>query len=129
MKVAVIPNLTREYALKTTDEVVLQLKNHGAEIVLADYAAEEFSDEKIVFAPVEEAIKNCDVVIAIGGDGTVLHSGKIAAQYKKPILGICLGHQTIGHVFGGNVVKALKPVHGKVHSINHSNKGVFKNDL
>ena len=46
---------------------------------------------------------------------------------KKPILGICLGHQTIGHVFGGNVVKALKPVHGKVHSINHINKGVFKN--
>ena len=45
---------------------------------------------------------------------------------KKPILGICLGHQTIGHVFGGQVVKALEPVHGKVHSINHNNKGVFK---
>ncbi|MGL5312861.1 MAG: anthranilate synthase component II [Peptostreptococcaceae bacterium] len=46
---------------------------------------------------------------------------------KKPILGICLGHQTIGHVFGGNVIKALKPVHGKVHGIKHNNKGVFKN--
>ncbi|HSQ89063.1 aminodeoxychorismate/anthranilate synthase component II [Romboutsia sp.] len=45
---------------------------------------------------------------------------------KKPILGICLGHQTIGHVFGGDVVKATKPVHGKVHSIKHNNKGVFK---
>lgn len=45
---------------------------------------------------------------------------------KKPILGICLGHQTIGHVFGGKVVKALEPVHGKVHSIKHNNKGVFK---
>ena len=45
---------------------------------------------------------------------------------KKPILGICLGHQTIGHVFGGNVVKALEPVHGKVHSIKHNNKGVFR---
>ncbi|CEH35153.1 anthranilate synthase component II [Romboutsia lituseburensis] len=45
---------------------------------------------------------------------------------KKPILGICLGHQTIGHVFGGNVIKAKKPVHGKVHSIKHSNKGVFE---
>lgn len=45
---------------------------------------------------------------------------------KKPILGICLGHQTIGHAFGANVIKAIKPVHGKVHSINHANKGVFK---
>lgn len=45
---------------------------------------------------------------------------------KKPILGICLGHQTIGHVFGGKVIKALQPVHGKVNSIRHNNKGVFK---
>lgn len=44
----------------------------------------------------------------------------------KPILGICLGHQTIGHAFGGKVIKAKQPVHGKVHSINHINKGVFK---
>lgn len=44
---------------------------------------------------------------------------------KKPILGICLGHQTIGHVFGGNIIKANQPVHGKVYSIKHSNKGVF----
>lgn len=46
---------------------------------------------------------------------------------KKPILGICLGHQTIGHVFGGQVVKALEPVHGKVDPIKHSSKGVFRN--
>ncbi len=46
---------------------------------------------------------------------------------KKPIFGICLGHQTIGHVFGANVIKAIRPVHGKVHSIKHNNKGVFEN--
>lgn len=46
---------------------------------------------------------------------------------KIPILGICLGHQTIGHVFGGNITKAIRPVHGKVESITHNNKGVFEN--
>lgn len=44
---------------------------------------------------------------------------------KIPILGICLGHQTIGQVFGAKVIKALEPVHGKVHPILHTNQGVF----
>ncbi|WP_176762128.1 anthranilate synthase component II [Natronincola ferrireducens] len=45
---------------------------------------------------------------------------------KIPILGICLGHQTIGQVFGGKVIKAIEPVHGKVHPIHHTNQGVFE---
>ncbi len=44
-----------------------------------------------------------------------------------PILGICLGHQTIGQAYGGKIIKAQEPVHGKVFPINHDNKGVFKN--
>lgn len=46
---------------------------------------------------------------------------------KIPILGICLGHQTIAQVFGGTIIQANEPVHGKVHSIRHTNQGVFKN--
>lgn len=91
MKVAVIPNLTREYALKTLDEVVLQLKKCDAEILIADYAADEYSSDDVTFVTVDNAVKDCDVVIAIGGDGTILHSGKIAALYGKPILGINAG--------------------------------------
>lgn len=46
---------------------------------------------------------------------------------RIPLLGICLGHQTIGQVFGGRVVMALEPTHGKVHPIQHGNAGVFRN--
>lgn len=45
---------------------------------------------------------------------------------KIPILGICLGHQSLAQVFGGRVVKAVQPVHGKVHPIKHNDTGVFK---
>ncbi len=46
---------------------------------------------------------------------------------KIPLLGVCLGHQSIGAVFGGDVVKASKLMHGKTSMIYHDGKTIFKN--
>ncbi|MBD3314745.1 MAG: anthranilate/aminodeoxychorismate synthase component II [Chitinivibrionales bacterium] len=44
-----------------------------------------------------------------------------------PLLGVCLGHQSIGAAFGGNIIRAPYLMHGKVSSIHHDGKGVFTN--
>lgn len=49
-----------------------------------------------------------------------------AAAGKIPVLGVCLGHQSIGQVFGGKVIQAKKIMHGKTSQIQHDGKGVFE---
>jgi anthranilate synthase component 2 len=59
----------------------------------------------------DEAGISCDVVRRFAG--------------RMPILGVCLGHQSIGQVFGGTIVRAKRLMHGKVDAIEHSGHGLF----
>jgi len=58
-------------------------------------------------------------------DGGV--SNEVVRQLGRstPILGVCLGHQCIGHVYGGRVVRAARLMHGKTSAVHHSGRGLF----
>jgi anthranilate synthase/aminodeoxychorismate synthase-like glutamine amidotransferase len=59
----------------------------------------------------EDAGILCDAITAFAG--------------KAPVFGVCLGHQAIGHVFGGNVIRAPELLHGKTSLVHHHGTGVF----
>lgn len=58
--------------------------------------------------------------------GICLELINLAANTDIPLLGVCLGHQAIGQAFGGNVIKAPTPVHGKTDNLSHMDKSVFR---
>jgi anthranilate synthase/aminodeoxychorismate synthase-like glutamine amidotransferase len=71
-----------------------------------------------------------DRIVISPGPGRPEHAGVTmdvirALGERTPILGVCLGHQAIGAVFGGDVVRAGVPMHGKTSTIEHDGRGVF----
>ena len=76
--------------------------------------------------------KGYDKVVISPGPGNPNQAGnclKIVKEiYKKiPILGVCLGHQIIGQVFGGRIINAKNLMHGKTSNIKHQKKGLLRN--
>ena len=80
-----------------------------------------------------------DAALALKPEGIVLSPGPCTpneagiclelikkANGTVPILGVCLGHQSIGQVYGGKIVRAPEPMHGKLSKIHHTGKSVFR---
>jgi len=83
-------------------------------------------------APVAELLRDepAGVVISPGpgdpeGAGVSLEMVAACAERGLPLLGVCLGHQSIGMAFGGRIVRARSIMHGKLSEIRHDGRGVF----
>jgi len=81
-----------------------------------------------------------EAALALKPDGIVLSPGpctpneagicmdlvRAAAKAQVPLFGVCLGHQAIGQVFGGKVIRAPQPMHGKLSGVEHQGQSVFE---
>ncbi len=87
-------------------------------------------NDKTSIKEIEEL--NPTSIIISPGPGTPKDSGispEVILHFKEkiPIMGVCLGHQTIGEVFGGKVIRANNILHGKTSKIHHDGKTIFEN--
>ncbi len=90
MKIALIPNLTRDNALDVSINICNELDKLGVEYLIDKCYSEEFSRTNAVFIE-GDIIKECDIVVSVGGDGTILSTAKKAVEQSKPILGVNAG--------------------------------------
>ncbi|QKT05778.1 aminodeoxychorismate/anthranilate synthase component II [Gordonia sp. X0973] len=89
-------------------------------------------DPALSAAPLTEIISGYDGVLLSPGPGTPERAGatmdvvRAARETRTPLLGVCLGHQAIGAVFGGTVDRAPELLHGKTSLVHHDGRGVLR---
>ncbi len=106
-----------------TYNVVQYLSELGADVRV-------YRNDEIDIATIESL--NPEQIVVSPGPCTPDEAGVSMAVIEHfagrlPLLGICLGHQSIGQVFGGEVVRARQVMHGKTSPIHHNGQGVFRN--
>ncbi|MBD1861826.1 MULTISPECIES: aminodeoxychorismate/anthranilate synthase component II [Trichocoleus] len=111
-----------------TYNLVQYLGELGAELPVAA-EVQVYRNDKISLEQVQQL--QPDAVVISPGPGRPEDAGVSLELIRQlgptlPILGVCLGHQSIGQVFGGNIVRAPELMHGKTSQVHHTGLGVFR---
>ena len=91
MTIYISPNPGKTSANEIALRAAQILMNHGAAVLMCEQPRTSCSTAGVVYLPLEECLEQADVILTIGGDGTILHEANLSLRYAKPILGINLG--------------------------------------
>lgn len=91
MKGFIVPNLDKARSRDCTVAAIRMMKQCGIEPVMCQSLRAEFGEQHITFTDEQTGLSTCDFIIAVGGDGTILHAAQDAVAYDLPVLGINAG--------------------------------------
>lgn len=91
MTVYISPNPGKAMAYGIAQRAAQILLTHGAQVLMQDGLQAECMTMGVVYLSQKECMERTDVILTIGGDGTILHEANLSLEYRKPILGINLG--------------------------------------
>ena len=91
MTVYISPNPGKAMAYGISQRAAQILLTHGAQVLMQTELQEECDTMGVQYLPQKECLQKTDVILTIGGDGTILHEANLSLEYQKPILGINLG--------------------------------------
>ena len=91
MTVYISPNPGKAMAYGISQRAAQILLTHGAQVLMQDGLQAECMTMGVVYLSQKECLERTDVILTIGGDGTILHEVNLSLEYRKPILGINLG--------------------------------------
>lgn len=98
-KIALVPNLTKKGAFETSLKVITILRENGIDVFMAEKNEALFGENPVEFiGSTDELITASDMVLTIGGDGTIMHAARHASPLHRPLLGINMGR--LGFVAG-----------------------------
>ena len=108
MKIGIVPNFTREKALSVTVNTVKRLRELGIDCLFDSISAKTLESSFESLTVTDDIYGSCDCIIAIGGDGSFIHTAKNAAVYKKPVLCINAGNLAFLAGLEGNELTLLQ---------------------